>query len=142
MLKVYFAAAMLGDRSNLDDDRKVLFRLKELGYEILTEWVIDEVLDVEREVEPREIFRRDIEMLEACDVVVADISYPSLGVGFEIAYALLRGKPVITFCRKDRIDKTSALLRGIEWNSFELVTYGDVDELVAILDRKLRNLLS
>ena len=120
-IRVYFAAAMLGDRSNLEDNRKILRLLEEKGYEILTKWVVEEKLDIERGVTPEEVFERDIKTLNVCDIVVADVSYPSLGVGFEIAYALLKGKKVIAFCREDRFNKTSALIRGITWKNFKFI---------------------
>jgi len=65
VLKVYFAAPMLGDRSNLEDNRKIASALKAMGCEILTEWVLEEVLDIERGATPKEIFERDIEILMA-----------------------------------------------------------------------------
>ena len=135
MLKVYFAAPMLGDRSNLEDNRKIASALKAMGCEILTEWVLEEVLDIERGATPKEIFERDIEMLDKCDVLVADVSYPSLGVGFEIAYALLKGKKVVAYCREDRLNRTSALIRGVTWSNFTLVTYRSVEELVAKISK-------
>ena len=135
MLKVYFAAPMLGDRSNLEDNRKIASALKAMGYEILTEWVLEEVLDIERGATPKEIFERDIEILDKCDVLLADVSYPSLGVGFEIAYALLKGKKVVAYCREDRLNRTSALIRGVTWSNFTLVTYRSVEELVAKISK-------
>jgi len=135
VLKVYFAAPMLGDRSNLEDNRKIASALKAMGCEILTEWVLEEVLDIERGATPKEIFERDIEMLDKCDVLVADVSYPSLGVGFEIAYALLKGKKVVAYCREDRLNRTSALIRGVTWSNFTLVTYRSVEELVAKISK-------
>ncbi|HDI74677.1 MAG TPA: hypothetical protein ENF55_01835 [Thermoprotei archaeon] len=135
MLKVYFAAPMLGDRSNLEDNRKIASALKAMGCEILTEWVLEEVLDIERGATPKEIFERDIEILDKCDVLLADVSYPSLGVGFEIAYALLKGKKVVAYCREDRLNRTSALIRGVTWSNFTLVTYRSVEELVAKISK-------
>ena len=44
---------------------------------------------------PQAVFERDTAWLRACDAVVAEVSTPSHGVGFEIAYALERGKPVL-----------------------------------------------
>jgi 2'-deoxynucleoside 5'-phosphate N-hydrolase len=47
----------------------------------------------------RRIFDRDLAWLHACDALVAEISVPSLGVGFEIGEALRLGKP--TLCLRD-----------------------------------------
>jgi hypothetical protein len=33
--------------------------------------------------------------LEGADSVIAEISHPSLGVGYEICYALMKSKPVL-----------------------------------------------
>jgi len=133
--KIYFAAAMKGDRSNLKINRQIIQGLLQRGYQILTMFVIDEVLDVDRGMPPREIFKRDIRLLNETDVVVADISFPSLGVGFEIAYALLQGKKVLALCRVDRLEKTSALIRGISWKGYKLLVYNSAEEAVSkILD--------
>lgn len=138
MVGIYFAAAMRGDRSNLADNKKIVKGLKERGYEILTEWVVD---DIEKGATPEEVFKRDIEKLDKCDVLVADVSYPSLGVRFEIAYTLLKGKPVIAFCREDRLEKTSALIRGIRWNNLKLIVYRNVRELLEVLDSEIKKIV-
>lgn len=129
-VKVYYAAAMLGDRSNLRDNKLIFEALRKAGFDVLTEHVVEEVLDIYRGLTPREIFERDIKLLEESDVVVADISYPSLGVGFEIAYGLLKNRKVIAICREDRLAVTSALIRGITWNNFHLLTYTDPGDVV------------
>lgn len=47
-----------------------------------------------------EVYRKDVEMIKAADVIVAEVSYPSHGVGGEIAYAERFGKPVILLSKK------------------------------------------
>ena len=41
------------------------------------------------------IFSRDIKLIEECDAIVAEVSTPSLGVGYEICYGLQIGKPIL-----------------------------------------------
>lgn len=131
MAKVYFAAAILGDRSNLSDDKRIISGLKSMGFKVLTfDWIVSDSTDLERGLTPLEIFERDMKLLNECDFVIADVSYPSLGVGFEIAYALLMNKLVIAFCRKDRVEKTSALIRGISWKNFRFIEYDTVESLL------------
>jgi len=139
-IKIYYAAAMLGDRSNLSDNRIIFRELEKRGYEMLTKFVIEDKLDIYKGRKPREIFERDIEHLEETDVVVADISYPSTGVGFEIAYGLLNNKYVISICRKDRINKASALVRGITWKNFQLLTYNDPLEIADEIDKIVKTI--
>lgn len=47
----------------------------------------------------RRIFARDMAWLEASDALIAEISVPSLGVGFEVGEALRLGRP--TLCLRD-----------------------------------------
>ena len=55
---------------------------------------------------PEEIYQRDIHWIDECDIVIAEISTPSHGVGYEIAYALANHKPVYCFHKSDvRISK-------------------------------------
>jgi len=129
-IKVYYAAAMLGDRSNFEDNVKIVKMLEEKGFKILTKHVVEEVLDIEKGLTVEEVFERDIRLLNEADVLIADVSYPSLGVGFEVAYALLKGKRVYAICRSDRYERTSALIRGIRWSNFKLITYSSPEEAV------------
>ena len=132
---VYLAAPMLGDRSALNFVRLLAKTLEEKGYHVITPHVIEEVLDVERGLTPREIFERDVKLMEEADVLVAEVSYPSLGVGFEIAYCLMLGKPVIALCSRERLEKTSALIRGISLPNFRLIAYIDpVDGIESLLE--------
>ena len=128
---------MLGDRTNLEEDRKIIEALERNNYEILTKWVVSKKLDIDKGLSPKDIFKRDINTIDTSDVLIADISYPSLGVGFEIAYALFRNKPVIAFCKKDRFNKTSALIRGISWNNFTIVVYNNINTLIIEIKKRL-----
>ncbi|MCD6357425.1 MAG: nucleoside 2-deoxyribosyltransferase [Thermoproteales archaeon] len=139
-MKVYLAAPMLGVRRALGLVRRIAAALVEEGHVILTPHVLDDVLDVERGVSPREIYERDVRLMEEADVLVAEVSYPSLGVGFEIAYSLLRGKPVLALCEEGRLERASALIRGITHPGFRLLTYRTPEEAVEKLLRELRRL--
>jgi len=138
-VKVYLAAPMLGVRKALPAVRTVAARLAGAGHEILTPHVLDDVLDVDRGLTPEEVYERDVALLEEADVVVAEVSYPSLGVGFEIAYALLRGKRVVALCEEGRLRETSALIRGIRDPNFKLITYRTAEEAAARLLEELRS---
>ena len=58
------------------------------------------------------IYTRDISWINKADVVVAEVSTPSLGVGFTIAYAQSKRKPVICLCHHDSKQKLSAMIAG------------------------------
>lgn len=59
------------------------------------------VLHAEAQLTAQEIFARDTRMIEACHAMIAEVSRPSLGVGFEIATALQRQRPVLCLCENE-----------------------------------------
>lgn len=141
-MKVYLAAPMLGVRTTpvLTIMREIAALLAGIGHTILTPHVLDDVLDVDRGSVPEEIYRRDTALLEEADILIAEVSYPSLGVGFEIAYALLKGKKVFALCEEARLSRTSALIRGIQHPNFKLLVYRSVEDARAKLAQELESL--
>lgn len=54
---------------------------------------------MEKSLTDAEILERDMLWLQQSDVVVAEVTQPSLGVGFEIARAMTLNKPVLCLFR-------------------------------------------
>ena len=68
---------------------------------MLTEHVVQpDVLELEKQYTPEQIYTRDIQWLHQCDCLIAEVSNPSLGVGYEICCALRINKPVLCLFRK------------------------------------------
>jgi nucleoside 2-deoxyribosyltransferase len=86
-MKIYFAGAIRGGR----EDVRLYLELVELlkGYgTILTEHVADEqVTPLGESSDDRSIHDRDLAWLKEADCLVAEVTTPSLGVGFEIGKA-------------------------------------------------------
>lgn len=95
-MKIYFSGSIAGGRKYLDVYKKIVGYLKQEGHEVLTDHIIvDNIFEFEQKWQPAEIFERDIRVLNDCDVVIAEVSNPSLGVGYEICYALERQIPTL-----------------------------------------------
>jgi nucleoside 2-deoxyribosyltransferase len=106
-MNVYFSCSITGGRAEEAVYQAIVKELEDLGHEVPTAHLSSpQVMDMEQVVDPVEIFERDMAWLRECDAVVAEVSSPSHGVGYEIAYALTLGKPVLC-CYKDgkRISK-------------------------------------
>lgn len=136
MARVYFAAPMRGDRRALGEVRELMRHIEARGHVILTKHVADDMLDTDRGLSHEEVFKRDIELLEQADILVAEVSYPSLGVGFELAYALVKGKPVAALVKRDRLEALSSLIRGITWSNFSLIVYDSAGDAIARLSER------
>ena len=95
-MKIYFSGSIAGGRKYLDIYKKIVAYLKEKGHQVLTDHIIiDNIFEFENQLKPEEIFQRDIDWLNECDVVIAEVSNPSLGVGYEICHALERKIPTL-----------------------------------------------
>ncbi len=113
MKKVYFSGSIRGGREDLAIYQEWIRRLRETA-EVLTEFIGDSTLEEQeaRTLTDRDIYERDVRLLEGCDVVVAECTQPSLGVGYELSYAERFGKPVILLFREDGVRRLSAMLSG------------------------------
>lgn len=127
-MRIYFAGSIRGGRDDAATYRRMIEKLKE-RHTVLTEHVGDLSLSpLEGESRPeRQIYERDIAWLTECDLVVAECTMPSLGVGYELAYAEKLGKRVCVFYRADR-SRLSAMIAGDSY--FEIYAYKSEAELM------------
>jgi len=136
-MKVYFSGSIAGGRKYLDIYKKIVAYLKKIGHQVLTDHiVIDNIFEFENKLKPEEIFQRDINWLNECDVVIAEISNPSLGVGYEICYALERKIP--TLCIYQTGIFISRMIVGNTSSCLKLFEYPDEESLYQKLDEFLQ----
>ncbi len=126
-MKVYFAGSIRGGRKDAELYRKVIAAMKE-KHQVLTEHVGDLSLSTVEDKGDQAIYEQDTAWLRECDIVVAECTQVSLGVGYELAYAEAHGKEVHIFYRPKET-QLSAMLAGNE--RFHLHRYTDEDEILA-----------
>ena len=80
------------------------------------------------------IYERDTEWIRVSDVLIAECTNPSHGVGYELAYAEARNIPVHIFYDKSRAN-VSAMLNGN--TRFKLYPYEREAEIYPVLDNIL-----
>ncbi len=144
MTKVYFACSVRGggDTSNY---LALLETIKNAGGEILSEIFVNDAIQLGGSPLPEpEIYERDILMIQKADVVIAEVTNPSLGVGYELGYAENIGKPIMCLFDGDSGAKLSAMVRGNPTNI--IVTYSEdampdeeVAEFLAYYDQSTEN---
>ena len=102
-MNIYFACSITGGREFEPVYQAIVAALEADGHEIPTSHLASsEVVYLEKVASPGEVYARDVAWIQAADVLVAEISVPSHGVGYEIGYALGLGKPVLACHRTDR----------------------------------------
>ena len=125
-MKIYFAGSIRGGRQDEKLYSKVIAALKE-KHHVLTEHVGDLSLSKTEDKGDKAIYEQDTAWLCECDVVVAECTQASLGVGYELAYAEAHGKPVHIFYRPKEV-QLSAMLLGNE--QFIIHRYDSEDEIL------------
>jgi 2'-deoxynucleoside 5'-phosphate N-hydrolase len=137
-MNIYFSCSLTGGRRDESVYGRIVDALLADGHEVPTAHLArPEVMELERVVEPREVFRRDLEWIEACDALVAEVSTPSHGVGYEIAYALALGKPVL--CCYYHGARVSKMITGNDGTRLRLADYADGGAAVAIVEQFLED---
>lgn len=135
-MKIYFAGAIRGGREKVYDYQKMVKQFENCGGEVLTKHVADPNLSVKGEnMSFKEIYERDIKWLEECDIVFADITIASLGVGYEISYAENVCKKIYAVYEKGA--NVSGFLRGDE--EIEFLDYENLDEVIDLINEIMNN---
>jgi len=96
------------------------------------------ILAEEAVVAPEVVYARDVAWVRAADAVVAEVSTPSHGVGYEIALALALGKPVLCLWRTGVT--VSKMLTGNSEPGLRLGPYADEAEALRRVEAFLRGL--
>ena len=113
-MKIYFAGAIRGGRDDATLYLEIVKLLRAYG-EVLTEHVAATDLSVLGESKDnRWIHDRDLAWLKEANCLVAEVTTPSLGVGFEIAKATEWGQRTLCLYRPIAGRALSALIAGSE----------------------------
>jgi 2'-deoxynucleoside 5'-phosphate N-hydrolase len=138
-MKIYFSGAISGGRDDVTIYQHLVARMQIQGHEVLSAHVADPaVLEREKKVPARVVFDRDVAWIDECDVMVAEVSTPSLGVGYEYGYAVQRGKPVLCLYRHGL--RMSKMILGNPASNLTVATYQDEVELDEKVDAFLERL--
>ena len=113
--RVFFSCSMRGGyrRVAQEELRKIPDIIELLGMEVISRHQTSEnFVEIESELNDKQIHDRDYQWLQEADLVIAEITNPSLGVGAEIADAVNLGIPVLCVYKREYEDVMSAYIRG------------------------------
>lgn len=138
-MKIYFAGSIKGGREKQEQYKELIRYIGSFG-QVLTEHVGNENVNIEVEEkfslkEDEHVYIRDVKWIDECDVVVAEVSIPSLGVGYEIAYAESKNKEIICLYDNNSEKSLSYMLSGN--SKLEIIRYNSLEEVKVILGNYL-----
>lgn len=138
-MNIYFSCSITGGRAEEDIYQAIVRELEEQGHEVPTAHLSSpDVMELENVVDAVDIYERDMAWIRNCDAVIAEVSTPSHGVGYEIAYALSLRKPVLCCYKKDK--KVSKIITGNISPGLTVIVYENDEDAVTEV-RKYTKLL-
>lgn len=138
-MNIYFSCSITGGRADQGVYAAIVNALQANGHEVPTAHLSSpDILDLEAVSSPQEVYQRDVAWVNQCDALIAEVSTPSHGVGYEIALALTLGKPVLCLYRSGR--KVSKMITGNDHTGLQQAAYHHDREAVTIICDFLRNL--
>ena len=132
-MKVYFAGSIRGGRQDAELYQRIIRYIQQKNHIVLTEHVGDLSLSKMEGREDRDvaIYEQDTAWLRESDIVIAECTTPSLGVGYELAYAEKLGKPVHIFYDASKTN-LSAMPSGDKY--FQIHPYKSTEEITPVID--------
>ena len=88
----------------------------------------------------QQIYEYDRNCVLTCDLMIAEVSYPSLGEGMELAFAAQNKKPIIAIANHNA--NVSRMILGINDTHFEIIRYEDIFETIPEIRQKIKEIFS
>ena len=121
-MKVYLSVPMIANRA-LPRARAMAKAIADSGNELTSPWVLGELGAVA--TTSLNIFRRDLTGAEDCDLLLADVTEPSIGVGMEIMAAYKAGRRILVLAKEGA--PLSRMLLHMEGK--DVLSYRDDEEV-------------
>ncbi len=130
---------MRGDRGALGSTRALADAVEAQGHTVLTRHLLADDPDAdESRLTERAVFERDLRWLEQADVLIAEASGSSYGVGFEVGYVIGRaertGQRVLLLYQADRRPQVSRLIAGNTHPACTTYPYRDAADLLRFVE--------
>jgi 2'-deoxynucleoside 5'-phosphate N-hydrolase len=130
-MNIYFACSITGGREFEHIYHSLTAALLSDGHEVPTAHLAEKTAPVlEAALPAREVFERDVSWIRSADALLAEVSVPSHGVGFEIGFALSAEKPVL--CLHQAGQKLSKMISGNPHSRLRISSYQNVGEAIEL----------
>ena len=136
-MKVYFAGSIRGGEPDREWFQQLIQYIKQYG-RVMTEHSFDFSYEDEIKKDDEWIYTTDMGWLKESDALIAEITAPSFGVGYEIAQAEQWGIPILMLYRETPKRKPSAMLNGNK--NLPMIVYNDRNDVLKAIDKFLKEI--
>jgi len=131
-MRIYFACSITGGRQDEAAYEAIVAAMISAGHTVPTAHLaLPDFIRQEAIIDPQDVYTRDTNWIAGCQALVAEVSTPSHGVGYEIAYALHQGKPVLCCYRQGA--RVSKMILGNTHPNLRIVAYEQPTDLQPFL---------
>lgn len=131
VLNIYFAGAIRGGREDAALYARLIDFLDNFGVVLTGHVGNDALLEQEKSMTEAEIYERDMAWMRQADIVIAETTTPSLGVGYEIAVAEKMGKEIFCLFKPGQGHTLSAMISGCP--ALTVKSYDNAEEAEELL---------
>ena len=130
-MNIYFCGSMTGSQEKMDDYKKLIDSLENYG-NVLNKFVGEKIVNSDAKY----IYNRDVDNLKHANVLIADVTIISTGVGFELGYAdNLNIKTLVIYDENKKLP--SSLILGN--SNFTIKSYKNLEEAKEIIANFMKN---
>ena len=134
-MKFYVSGSIYGGTQKIDTYKILIEELEKYG-EVLNKQIADPNIIANEVYQKDEDIFNDLEKkIIISDVLVAEVSIPSLGVGYELGFADKLNKKIIAIYDQNYTPKVTTMIRGNK--RIKLIPYQRIEEIINNLDKIL-----
>ena len=139
MVTIYFACSITAGREFQPVYQAIVKSLIDNGHNVPTAHLADaDIAQKEQVVAARVVYDRDVAWIQESDALIAEVSVPSHGVGYEIGFALQVGKKVLCLYQQGR--RLSKMITGNPSPLLSINSYSTSDEAILFVHKFLDKL--
>jgi nucleoside 2-deoxyribosyltransferase len=130
---IYCAGPIKGNTTYQDNYSEIVRIVESMGHTALSEK--SSKFSSTILLSDKQIYTRDIKWIDGSKIVIAEVSGPSLGVGFEVSYALFVKKLPVLAVYHDQAGQISSMITGCTNPLLQIKKYSNIDDLTSIIKK-------
>ena len=135
---VYCAGALKGDTTYQNNYKEMIRISESMNHTALAE--LNKKFKFSIPLNDNQIYKRDIKWIESSELMIAEISGPSLGVGFEIAYAIFKKEIPVLALVSSNVKNISSMITGCNSELLTIKRYKNIEDMQNIISNYFKNL--
>lgn len=124
---IYCGGPIRGNKTYQQNYIQIVQIVEALGHSALSE--ISSKFHSSIPLSAKQIYSRDVKWLDGSKLMIAEVSGPSLGVGFEVSYALFKRKIPVLAVYHESAEQVSSMIIGCTDPKLQIKKYMDAEDL-------------